>query len=67
MKKEKIKKLRIGNVIKTIILLILFIDLLFMFYNMIIGNMLTWWGIITLVVNILISTLLFENLKKYYK
>lgn len=67
MKKEKRKKLRIGNIVKAIILLILFIDLLFMFYNMLIGNVLTWWGTIVLVINILVSTLLFENLKKYYK
>ena len=67
MKKEKRKKLRIGNITKAIILLILFIDLLFMFYNMIIGDTLTRWGMITLVINILAITLLFENLKKYYK
>ena len=67
MKKEKRKKLIIGNIAKAIILLTLFIDLLFMFYNMLIGNTLTWWGMIMLFINILVSTLLFENLKKYYK
>lgn len=61
------KKLRIKNIVKTIILLILFIDLLHVFYNMVIGAMITYFGILTLVIELASIYLLIENLKKYYR
>ena len=69
MKKEKIKKLKLkkGNIIKAIILLIICVDIIYMFINLILGNMMTYLGIIIFIIEILTIYLLLDNLKKDYK
>lgn len=69
MKKEKRKKLKLkkGNIIKAIILLMICIDIISMFINLIIGNIITYLGMIIFIIEILTIYLLLDSLKKDYK
>ena len=69
MKKEKRKKLKLkkGNIIKAIVLLIICIDIISMFINLISGNMITYLGMIIFIIEILTIYLLLDSLKKDYK
>ena len=66
MKKKKLK-LKKGNIIKAIILLIMCIDIIYMFINLISGNMITYLGMIIFIIEILTIYLLLDSLKKDYK
>lgn len=63
MKKKKLK-LKKKNVIIGALLLFSTIDFLYLLINMIKGSMLTWWGVLTLVIDIIVIVLTSEELKK---
>lgn len=66
MKKKKLK-LKKGNIIKAIVLSIICIDIIYMFINLILGNMVTYLGMIIFIIEILTIYLLLDSLKKDYK
>ena len=62
MKKKKLK-LKKKNVIIGMLLLFSTIDFIYLLINMIKGSMLTWWGCLTIVIDIIIMVLTSEELK----
>jgi len=62
MKKKKLK-LKKKNVIIGMLLLFSTIDFIYLLINMIKGSMLTWWGVLTLVIDIIVMVLTSEELK----
>lgn len=62
MKKKKLK-LKKKNLIMGVLLLFSTIDFIYLLINMIKGSMLTWWGVLTLVIDIIVMVLTSEELK----
>ena len=62
MKKKKLK-LKKKNLIVGVLLLFSTIDFIYLLTNMIKGSMLTWWGVLTLVIDIIVMVLTSEELK----
>ena len=62
MKKKKLK-LKKKNLIMGVLLLFSSIDFLYLLINMIKGSMLTWWGCLTIVIDIMVMVLTSEELK----
>ena len=60
-------KVKTDNVILAVILIASMLDIIYMITNMIKGYMITWFGISTLVINIIFTTIAYSELKKEYK
>ena len=60
-------KVKTDNVILAVILIASMLDIIYMIINMIKGYMITWFGISTLVINIIFATIAYSELEKEYK